>query len=72
MKSTVVLLLLVLGANRCYKQRANRSSLIDSATQKPTGGLFSKQELAAFTALRPIDAHAHVYQNNRERFTSLA
>jgi hypothetical protein len=58
----------VLGANGCHKQHTNRSSLIDSATPKATGGLFSKQELAAFMALRPIDAHAHAYQNAPEFF----
>jgi hypothetical protein len=68
MKLTVAVLLLVLGANGCHKLHANRGSLIDSATPKATDGLFSKQELAAFTALGPIDAHAHAYQNAPEFF----
>jgi predicted TIM-barrel fold metal-dependent hydrolase len=58
----IVLLIFAIGA--CGKKVAAQSSQTASLSGIPVNGPFSPRELQEFTALEPIDTHAHDYLNN--------
>jgi predicted TIM-barrel fold metal-dependent hydrolase len=63
-KKLVGLLLLTIAVTACTTQQAKKPPASASASNQPVTGPFSATELAAFTALEPIDTHTHVYQSN--------
>ena len=67
MKKIAVSLMLVLIVGACGKEQTPKpstSAASVTASTIPVSGSFSGQELQQFTALDPIDTHAHVFQSD--------
>jgi predicted TIM-barrel fold metal-dependent hydrolase len=64
MRKLILLFALAFVMAACTQQPAKKAAPSAQAASPVVQGPFSEGELARFTALEPIDSHAHVFQSN--------
>ena len=64
--ASIMLLTVVAGCKRHRQEQGAPFSSADSGTSATVSGRFTDEELRAFTALNPIDTHAHVRRTEPE------
>jgi predicted TIM-barrel fold metal-dependent hydrolase len=63
-KKLIALVMVALAAAACSTNQPKKSSASSSASRQTVSGPLSAREIQAFSALEPIDSHAHVFQSN--------